>query len=115
MRARRLQTHPRRRSRELVINQVEVLDHDHIHVCDDDTAESVLEIWRKLHEISVGSRPIENRREGSRIAPTGHRPSELSTIASDVAGSSGFPCSREYPKDEMYGSSLYVGVFPGGW
>jgi hypothetical protein len=54
----------------------------------------------------MGSRPIENGREGSRIPPT---------VASDVAGSSGFPCSREYPKDEMYGSSLYVGIFPGGW
>jgi hypothetical protein len=30
----RLQTHSRLSSRELAINQVEVLGHDHIHVCD---------------------------------------------------------------------------------
>lgn len=54
--------------------KLEVLDRDHIlYMCMNfnDTAKSVPEIWRKLRDISMGSRAIESTREARVIVLLG--------------------------------------------
>ncbi|KAF8460699.1 hypothetical protein DFH94DRAFT_687163 [Russula ochroleuca] len=81
-------------SRELTINQVQLLGRDHVHVRTSKTQPSLIQNFvTAAREISISSRPRTVRLSSL-------------TIVLDVSASSGFPSSRGHPKvpaDKLHG------------